>query len=555
LPGPDQAKLHLTNNVPRWNRVGSVYTRGSAVLDGRLLKALEISEQVAKLHCLEDLVSFLRRLNGFFATVHVLPDAMFLAADHVRSLPLFYAVDGDNLYVSDDAWWVREQIRDEGIDERSAIEFLVSRIVSGSDTLSPKVKQIQAGEVIALTESSKHGLIKKSVRYYEFGNVGRTTASHDQLAEKHDRYLRVAFQRLIEYANGRTIVVPLSGGLDSRLILLMLKQLGYKEVISFSYGRPGNRESEISRKVAGRLRFPWQFIPYGNEEWFRWYNSEEWKAYVRFAHGLCSTPHIQAWPAVWELKKARMVPEDSIFVPGHLALRDHPALPTEWLNSGRIDCDELINEICDRFCTLIDWSFQSETVRPRLTSKIGHLIEAPSTMSTDQAITYFDRWWWEVESKFFLNSVRGYEFWGYEWWLPFWDLELANFWRTLPLSLRFERQFHRASVRKMETNVTSRSTIPDASMYTLNPLILKTLDRFKLRKPAGRIHALFDYYRHPLAWYGIMPKSEYVHAFSGQEDINTYLANQTLKTIFPNFKIPPGLDFLAKPSVEITSQE
>jgi len=90
-------------------------------------------------------------------------------------------------------------------------------------------------------------------------------------------------------------------------------------------------------------------------------------------------------------------------------------------------------------------------------------------------------------------------------------------------------------------------------MYTLNPLILKTLDRLRLRKPARRIHALFDYYRHPLAWYAIMPKSEYVHAFHGQEDINTYLANQTLKTIFPNFEIPVGLDFLTKPSVEITS--
>ena len=383
MPGHDQSKLHLTNNYPSWNRISSVYTRGSAVLDGQLLTGLEISEHVAHLHSLEEFVSFLRRLNGFFATVHILSNTMFLAVDHVRSLPLFYAVEGDDVYVSDDACWIREQLHDEGVDELSAIEFLVSRFVSGNDTLSPKVKQVQPGEVVALTKTSEDGVIKKSVRFYEFGYVVPTTESRDQLTEQHDRYLRLAFQRLIEYANGRTIVVPLSGGLDSRLNLLMLKRLEYKDVIAFTYGRRGNRETGISRKVAGRLRYPWQFIPYSNEEWFRWYNSEEWKAYVRFAHGLCSTPYIQDWPAVWELKKMQAIPEDSVFVPGHVALRNNPGLPAEWLGSDRIECDELIDKICNRFCTSLDWSHQDAIMRPKLTSKIRQLIEAPSTMPTD----------------------------------------------------------------------------------------------------------------------------------------------------------------------------
>ena len=129
-----------------------------------------------------------------------------------------------------------------------------------------------------------------------------------------------------------------------------------------------------------------------------------------------------------------------------------------------------------------------------------------------------------------------------------WDLELAKFWRTLPLSLQFERRFYRANIRKMETNITSRPPIPDASMYKLNPLILKTLDNLKLRNPVRRIRALLDYYMHRYVWYGIIPRSEYVRAFHGQEDINTYLANQTVKTIFPDWKIPLGLDFIVNPT-------
>ncbi len=139
-----------------------------------------------------------------------------------------------------------------------------------------------------------------------------------------------------------------------------------------------------------------------------------------------------------------------------------------------------------------------------------------------------------------------------------WNLELAEFWRTLPSSLRFERQFCKANVRKMEINITNGSPIPEADMYKpnplilkmrkLNPLILKALDKLKLRNTARRIHAMYDYSRHDYAWYGIMRRSEYVRVFHGQENINTYLANQTLKTIFPDWKIPLGLDFLANPA-------
>ena len=43
------------------------------------------------------------------------------------------------------------------------------------------------------------------------------------------------------------------------------------------------------------------------------------------------------------------------------------------------------------------------------------------------------------QSKFIANSCRVYEFWGYEWRMPFWDIEFINFWNDLPLQLRLEK--------------------------------------------------------------------------------------------------------------------
>jgi len=53
-----------------------------------------------------------------------------------------------------------------------------------------------------------------------------------------------------------------------------------------------------------------------------------------------------------------------------------------------------------------------------------------------------------------------------------------------------------------------------------------------------------EYGRHRFAWYGFIPKTEYRSGFHGREDINTYLANQTFRSLFPGALIPEGLDFL-----------
>jgi asparagine synthase (glutamine-hydrolysing) len=76
-----------------------------------------------------------------------------------------------------------------------------------------------------------------------------------------DKILIGIFERLIRRAQGRTIAVPLSGGYDSRLIVLMLKRLGYRNLLAFSYGLLKDEESCISRAMARSLDIQWQFIP------------------------------------------------------------------------------------------------------------------------------------------------------------------------------------------------------------------------------------------------------------------------------------------------------
>jgi len=551
----NQVKLHFMNDVP-WSQVNTGYAKGCAFSNGELFAAPVLSRLFDAQNSFADFIKLLRRLNGFFAGMRVEEHFIFLAVDHVRSLPLFYAVLGRKVFVSDDAYWVREQVHDESVDELSVAELLLTRTVSGSDTLSPLVKQVQAGEAVALTVTPE-GVQKESNRFYELGYAHPSEQKFEELTDRSDAYLMAAFKRLAEYAAGSTIVVPLGGGLDSRVVVLMLKRVGYHNIVSFTYGRPGNREARISQKVASALQIPWHFVPYSNQDWHRWYNSIEWSQYSKFANGLSSTPHLQDWPAVWELKRRRLIPDDSVFVPGHrpsLVLSNAPSgvraghhkLQVERLRQQAISGDELASMICEACCTLQNWSRQSAEIHRELSLKVKNVLQPPPTLTSEQAFGYFDRWSWENNfAKFMVNSIRVYEFWGYRWWLPLWDLEFVRFWRSLPRHYRFEKRFENAYVRKLEAQTTGKLAISDSSRHNVGPIIVGILNRLHLRNMARRIRARAEYNRHHFAWYGLIPEGDYHRAFHGKEDINTYLANQIVKQTFPQWKIPEGLDIIA----------
>ena len=45
----------------------------------------------------------------------------------------------------------------------------------------------------------------------------------------------------------------MSGGLDSRLIISKLVERGYKKILAYSYGLPGNSDSKIASEVCKKL--------------------------------------------------------------------------------------------------------------------------------------------------------------------------------------------------------------------------------------------------------------------------------------------------------------
>jgi asparagine synthase (glutamine-hydrolysing) len=171
-----------------------------------------------------------------------------------------------------------------------------------------------SGNYLYLLKGQKQFIIE--VEYFNYKNTKpfNKDALIENLIKQVDDVFLTAFSKLINYANGRMIIVPLSGGLDSRLVVLFLHRLKYKNVLCCTYGIPGNWESEISRNIAMKAGFKWKMIQYNRKMWHEFIESSEAIEYFLFSNNLSSLPVFQDILAIKQLKNEILV--NAILVPG-----------------------------------------------------------------------------------------------------------------------------------------------------------------------------------------------------------------------------------------------
>lgn len=205
--------------------------------------------------------NILMRLNGNWALIVLRGNVLYAATDRTRSFPLLYSQANGDLYLTDDF----ERMCHDGVRwcPEAVEEFLWSGYPAGTLTLADGVYQIPAGTFLRYDVGTKGKWLS---RYFSFLPRGNSSDSDDQLSERLARLLDESVRRAGEAVRGK-IIVPLSGGMDSRVIAASLKRNGFDNVICFSYGRKGNPESAASEQIAEALNYKWHFVEYSPTTW------------------------------------------------------------------------------------------------------------------------------------------------------------------------------------------------------------------------------------------------------------------------------------------------
>jgi len=158
--------------------------------------------------------------------------------------------------------------------------------------------------------------------------------------------------------------------------------------------------------------------------------------YYKYASEFSSMFFMQEYFAVKYLRDNNLIPEETFFVPGHagnIIGGDHlvPSL------KSRIKTDkELTKEILRIFSYLKKLTHcEKENISSQISEKIS--------ISDNTVWTVFENWdIKERQSKFIVNSASVYNYFGYQYIIPYWDSTLIDFFRLLPFDSKLNKKVY-----------------------------------------------------------------------------------------------------------------
>lgn len=499
--------LHLTQNHSfPWKKRNNVWLKVSSTNGDSIdiINPLNLDQKALK--------RYLNELPVFFSIVSENNDFIFAAVDYHRMFPLFYKIKDNELYLSDSI----EYFQENRLDTHSVIEFSLTGYVTGENTLLENVKQIQAGEYLIFNKKTKEIYIEDYVSYRLNGFKEQNV---DFQIKKLDSLIQEVFKDLIKSANGRTFVIPLSAGYDSRMIVNMLSRLKYQKVVCFSYGIEDNWESKESKKIAESLGYKWYFVPYDKGKWKKLRDSNIYKDFLINSGKGVSTPHILDFIAVLELKELGLIPDNSVFLPGHTAFLSFSQYPQ--IQTVKNIKSSLFNK------HYILWSLKNfkkqdiEIVKKRLYTNINLLLQKGNNL--ENAFYLWEKN--ERHSKFICNSVRTYELLGYQWALPLWDKRLVDFWYSVDHKFRINKELVKVYFHK-NLDISSNLKSPN---YKSNTTIKRGLRKFIHRNKIvytnlKQLFRIKEYFSHPMGWYKMFSIKEYLYnLLKGATNINSFI--------------------------------
>ena len=390
-----------------------------------------------------DFDDWVRSTQGHFSFIISNKKKILCSVDHVRTIPLFYTLSSIEIIVSNHAPNISKIIstNEKKYNKQAALEISMSGYTIGKKTLHPQISQLCAGELLIVRND------KLEVReYYRYSPWRMNKKSKVQLKKELTDVSRKVLEDMVENADGRQFVIPLSAGNDSRFIASGLKELGVKNVFCFSYGLENNFEVKTAEQVATHLGYPWLYVPLSIASQKKTFSEDEFDDFWEFTDTLSNAPVLIDYSAVKFLKESGQISKDAIFVNGNsgdFITGSH--IKPEILSNNEHNVDQLIKSVVRKHYSL--WyclKFEDNVVKIQneLEKYISNLMHDNNLTQSNFSDIGENIEWKGRQSKMVTTTQRSYEFHGYEWRLPMWDPIYMNFWEGVEKKYKINQSLY-----------------------------------------------------------------------------------------------------------------
>ncbi len=399
--------------------------------------------------------ALLRGLDGHFGLCIETPSGVLAAVDRVRSIPLAYADDEDGLVIDDQVARLSRRLGlgVEDIDPDAALAFAMSGYTIGPATLYKGMKQLLPGEFLFCAAGQGAPSVHRYGLYRPWSVEAR---GRDVLLRELTDVTLGILEKLTRSAGGRQILVPLSAGLDSRLIVSGLAHLGYRNVRCFSYGMAGNFEAAAAKKIAAQLGYEWTFVPFTHRYARAAFQSELHRRYHEFADNAAATPVEHDFLALLRMDGADWVDEDAILINGQsgdyiTGAHIPPPLAAPLDSRSREERDSLLFDALAAKHYGLWQGLRTPANLHRIRAMLWRELEEAGAPFDDPESCFALYEFSEFQNrqcKYVVAGQRAYEFFGYDWRLPLWDNDYLEFWERVPLDAKVDRNLFRAMLEK-----------------------------------------------------------------------------------------------------------
>lgn len=433
------------NLVNHWYKQNNVSVIGKVFYNNNWITQQAFASLFQEVESEADFVQLLHKIDGHFAVLIENKNQFYAATDRMRTFPILLSKTASTLFVSDNISNVKGTL-----NTNVANDFLKVYCTLENTTLLNEWVQLQGGDYAVIQKESVDYEIKKYYRHY---------SSNKQINA--EQLFKIAEQKLIDitlqYAANRIILIPLSGGYDARYLLALLLQRGFKNIECYTYGKKDSYEVETAKKICDALQVKWHFIEYTNDLLHLFF-SKTWEEYSNINHHFTSLPHEQDFFALYYLKHHQLLPKNAVVMNGFCQDIHAGSFiePTQYFN-----------------------------LRKFIQNKYGiH----PALANYDNSWEGYREWLINNRlSKFIINSIRVYEFFGLDFYLPFWQTEWVNFWYSLPLEQLQQQQFYKKHIFKEHFEPLHIGFIKPDDTINTRVLALKSIGKSILPKSLIRL--------------------------------------------------------------------
>lgn len=478
----------------------------------------------------------LRNEKNFFSYVISSPDFIFACVDRIKSYPLFYGFDQyHHLFVSNCPYRVKEAAHLTRINLNAMLEYSMASYVLGENTLYESLYQLQAGECLLWLREKKTVVMHRYYRYVPNpdNNINITTLKDEQ-SDVMDRVM----ERTITKAKGRPIWVPLSGGLDSRIIVAKLVEKKYDHIQTFSYGLPGNFEAQKAKRVAQQLNVPWFFVSAQPRQAKKLYRDPKTQAYAQFTSACHTVPGYMEYEALMTLRKKQLIPDNAVIINGQsgdFVTGGH--LPREVFYKPGVSVDDFFSALIKKhgscwhpLLTHDNLAYLKQTIMTALPKTEDHL------SLRDRLLAQYESWeWQERQCKAVIKGQRLYDWLALDWDLPLWDPELMDFWQKVPFEWKIEQKLYINYLQEYNyKNVFSEMRCPAkpwVRKFSWIPVVAQLIGLLFGKEMKTAYYQRMYYYATDYYQYALIGRKYYLKHYKNARGLGPFLLSHYLDSL------------------------